>query len=216
MDSSITLLTPVFRVQSDCNQPPSLLSNIALLHAGSMICPLVALMQAGEFLLVALAYALPAWQHLVLAAACINAATLLLYPLVSETARWLLSQGRTAEAVAILQHTAMRNRTSMPAQPIVSSLQLDSQVDLVCNADAAEEASSKDVDSVGAATGSQVGQPVSWLQVLRQRRLAFRLMVLLLSWFALYLSYYGITVSSGGIPRLHVSPGTAFSAQAVG
>lgn len=168
--------------------------------SSSIICFWLVLMQAGEFLLVALAYALPDWQHLVLAAACINAATLLLYPLVSESARWLLSHGRTAEAVAILQHTAMRNRTSMPAQPNISSLQVDSNVDLECSADAAEDTSCKDVGAVGPGTGSQIDKPVSWLQVLRQRRLAFRLVVLLLSWFALYLSYYGITVGSGGIP----------------
>jgi len=170
------------------------------MNSRSIFFPLVVLMQAGEFLLVALAYALPAWQHLVLAAACINAATLLLYPFVSESARWLLSQGRTAEAVAILQHTAMRNHTSMPAQPHISSLQIDGEVDLECNADAAEGASCKDVDAVGSGRGGQIDKPVSWLQVLRQRRLAFRLIVLLLSWFALYLSYYGITVGSGGIP----------------
>jgi hypothetical protein len=28
----------------------------------------------------------------------------------------------------------------------------------------------------------------------------FRFIVLLLNWFALYLSYYGITVSSGALP----------------
>ena len=37
--------------------------------------------QVGEFLMVALAYALPSWQHLVLATACVNAGALLLYPL---------------------------------------------------------------------------------------------------------------------------------------
>eukprot|EP00775_Hariotina_reticulata_P004347 gene4347-4600_t len=68
----------------------------------------------GEFLLVALGYALPNWRHLALAAACINVGALLLFPVVPESARWLLSKGRTAEATAILQKLSARNGSHMP------------------------------------------------------------------------------------------------------
>lgn len=43
----------------------------------------------GEFLLVGLAYALPHWRYLTLAAAALNAAGLLLYPFIPESARWV-------------------------------------------------------------------------------------------------------------------------------
>jgi hypothetical protein len=86
-----------------------------------LLCHILCCTQAGEFLLVALAFALPACNHLLLAAACINAACLLMYPLVNESARWLLSQGRTAEATAIIQKIAKANKTQMPLKRVVSA-----------------------------------------------------------------------------------------------
>jgi OCT family organic cation transporter-like MFS transporter 4/5 len=153
----------------------------------------------GEFLMVALAYALPDWQHLVLAAACVNVAALLLYPVVSESARWLLSQGRTDEATAILQHIAKGNSSSMPEQALVSSnsrKQLQPALEVI-----AEEGM---CSGQGAATLDNAAselEPASGLcQLLGERRLAIRLLVLLINWFSLMLNYYGIAMGSGGIP----------------
>lgn len=143
--------------------------------------------------MVALAYALPAWQHLVLAAACINAAALLLYPLVSESARWLLSQGRTEEAMAILQKVAAANSSSLPSQPIISSSS-SKRLHTIC--EAAEEGRL----SGQAAAESKSEAPQGILQLVKQRRLAIRLVVLFLNWFSLMLNYYGIAMGSGGIP----------------
>lgn len=142
--------------------------------------------------MVALGFALPAWQHLVLAAACIQAATMLLYPLVSESARWLLSQGRSEEATAILQQVAAANKSSMPCQPLVSSASTQQQLEEV----AAEEG----VCGQPAAAGSQEAAPLGLCALLRERRLAIRLAVLLVNWFSLMASYYGIAMGSGGIP----------------
>lgn len=165
------------------------------------MCHLLSCLQVGEFLLVALAFALPAWKDLMLAAGCINAAALLLYPLVAESGRWLLSQGRTDEAVSILQKTAKHNKSAMPPDLFVSS---SNNFDL-------QGVSCKDVAiEAGLPCGTahcrndccRPAPPAATaglLQVLRQRQLAFRLGVLLLNWFAMYLSYYGITVSSGSI-----------------
>lgn len=75
----------------------------------------------GEFVLVALAVALPNWRHLSIAAGGINAAALLLYPFIPESARWLLSQGRQQEAVAILQAVSVRNKSCMPTGPLICS-----------------------------------------------------------------------------------------------
>jgi hypothetical protein len=159
--------------------------------------------QVGEFLMVALGYALPAWQHLVLATACINAAALLLYPLVSESARWLLSEGRTEEATAILQDIAKRNGSTLPSQPMVASnskKQLQQQQLQTIPEAAAEEGTICAHPDAAAGAEQQPDGPVGMVQLLRERRLAIRLVVLLVNWFSLMLNYYGISMGSGGIP----------------
>jgi hypothetical protein len=175
-------------------------------------------MQLGEFVMVGLGYALPGWQHLLIACGCINAATLLLYPLVPESGRWLLSQGRTEEAKQSLARIAKANRSSMPAEPLTSSRsskQLEAPEDLETAAHtphedsiAAEIASGKDAgagtDSAGvAAAGAGIGAadaPVDLVQLLRRPRLAQRLLILLVNSFTLMLNYYGISMGAGGIP----------------
>lgn len=165
--------------------------------------------QVGEFVLVSLAYALPAWNHLLLAGACINTACLLLYPLVSESARWLLSQGRVAEATVIMRRTARANKTSMPAQPVLSNLTVPAAaaVDISDGAlpslgkdTAMEEGTQFDIAAHECHTADAAASAFGVWQVLCEPQLAYRLGVLLLNWYALYLAYYGITVSSGGIP----------------
>jgi hypothetical protein len=152
-------------------------------------------LQVGEFVLVGLAFALPGWQHLLLAVGCINAATLLLYPIVAESARWLLSHGRTDEATAILERIANSNKSSMPAHVMISSSS-QSQLQAVRQEAAEEGVHCKDL----AMDDSQREEPVGLFALLREWHLAFRLLVLLLNWFALFLNYYGIAMGSGGIP----------------
>lgn len=163
--------------------------------------------QAGEFLLVALAFALPAWNHLLLAGACVNTACLLAYPLVTESARWLLSRGRLAEATIILQETARANKTSMPAQLLAhnSFCMLPAATAIVtdgggCQLPPPGLVSVYSQDAAMEEGGVPTSKPLAEAPLgVWQRQLAFRMLVLLLNWFALYLCYYGITVSSGGI-----------------
>lgn len=75
---------------------------------------------AGEFMLVGLAIALPNWRHLTLLAGGMTVAVLMLYPLIPESARWLLSQGRQAEATAVVQKIAAWNGTKMPDVPLAA------------------------------------------------------------------------------------------------
>jgi hypothetical protein len=211
--------------------------------------------------LVGLAFALPAWNNLLLAGACINAACLLMYPFVNESARWLLTQGRDAEATIIIRQLSRANSTQMPLKRVVSSRWsaataiVDDDEGLSCKdvavaaAVAAEEGkepdysckdleaaaaivdddqgdleglSCKDMVAAAAAAAAEEGRgpdcschdsssssssssppdhSLGVWQVLRERPLLFRFLVLLLNWFALYLSYCGITVSSGGLPE---------------
>lgn len=151
--------------------------------------------------MVALAYALPVWQHLVLAAACVNVAALLLYPIVSESARWLLSQGRTEEAMDILQRIARGNKSSMPAQALVCSnsrKQLQPTLEAIAEEGLCSDEARQSVASDDAASESEGS--LGLCQLLKERRLAIRLVVLLINWFSLMLNYYGIAMGSGGIP----------------
>jgi hypothetical protein len=154
---------------------------------------------------VALAFALPAWQHLVLAAGCLNAATLLLYPIVTESARWLLSQGRTQEATSILQRIADGNSSALPAQALVSgNSRRNCRPQPALEAIAEEGLCSPDnvtATCAAAATGEvSTEEPLGLCQMLKQRRLAIRFFVLLLNWFGLMMMYYGVGLGAGGIP----------------
>jgi hypothetical protein len=184
--------------------------------------------QVGEFVMVALAYALPAWQHLLIACGCINVACLLLYPFVPESGRWLLSQGRVDEARECLQKIATANKSQVPAGPLVSSrssVQLAKDLEaaatvppMLCAVPAAahkdaaagkaqalgdvsrESSSFSGDESTSDADSSQTEQPATLLQLLRRPRLALRLCILLITCFSVMLNYYGISMGAGGIP----------------
>lgn len=73
----------------------------------------------GEFVLLAMASALPQWRHLSIASGCMSVALLLVYPLVPESARWLLSTGKAQQATNNLAKLSISNKTLMPTQPLL-------------------------------------------------------------------------------------------------
>lgn len=163
--------------------------------------------------MVALSFGLPAWQHLLIACGCINTATLLLYFLVPESGRWLLSQGRTEEAHAFLERLAKANRSQVPTEPLVSShsaKQLSEDVEAAQGPAAAtgveggstRGGSSSDGSTAASSSSSsdEVEAPVSLSHLLRSPRLAHRLLILLVNSFTIMLNYYGISMGAGGIP----------------
>lgn len=165
------------------------------------LAPVCLFVQVGEFVMVALAFGLPAWQHLLIACASLNAATLLLYPLVPESGRWLLSRGRTEEARQALQRIAAGNKSQVPTEPLVSSCSsaCSKQQDLA----AAEEARGSCSDAGTSTSGGNEGSsepPVKLVHLLHHPRMAGRLLVLLITSFTLMLNYYGISLGAGGIP----------------
>jgi hypothetical protein len=179
-----------------CRCPPTYL----LCACAGVACTV----QVGEFLMVGLAFALSYWRHLALACASINAACLLVYPAVPESARWLLSRGRTQEAAEQLQRMAAANRTSLPPQRLVSSHDRSRSKQQLAGEDAAAAYVAAEQ---GACTASSDGDArdsgavdASISHLLAQPRLAKRLLVLLLTSLSLMLNYYGISMGAGGIP----------------
>lgn len=151
----------------------------------------------GEFAVVLLAFLLPAWQHLLIACGSVNAVSLLLYPLVSESGRWLLSQGRTEEAAQCLHQIARANRGQVPTEQLISSR---SCKNMGCDLEASEADGTTDGGSSESSDLAATAEPVRLAHMLTHPRLAIRLMILLFTAFALMLNYYGISMGAGGIP----------------
>jgi triphosphoribosyl-dephospho-CoA synthetase len=136
----------------------------------------------GEFLLVALAVGLPSWGHLAMAAGAVNMATLLLFPFIPESARWLLSQGKQQQATELLQAIATANGSRMPAQPLVCSKEPEKDISskncILSPCSQKEAGTSNRADQ---ASGSRLGL----LALLRSRSLLIRSVVLLITWYSL-------------------------------
>lgn len=116
---------------------------------------------AGEFALVAAAAAFPSWRGQAGAVAAANAAVLLLWPLVPESGRWLLVQGRKPEALAVLETFARRNKGGrMP---------------------------DRELADVGPAAG---GRRLTLAAAMRDWHIARRTVVLAYAWMVICMTYY--------------------------
>jgi hypothetical protein len=146
------------------------------------------LFPAGEFLLVALAVALPYWGHLAVAAGAVNVAALLLFPFMTESARWLLSQGKQQQATELLQAIATANGSHMPEQPLVCSKDTSVAADTASHCSYSNSDSDTDNSSSRKLAGhssSAAGQQVGLLALLQNRSLLIRSAALLVTWYAL-------------------------------
>jgi hypothetical protein len=166
---------------------------------------------------------LPAWLFLspgAAAAGATNVAALLLWPFISESARWLLSQGRTAEAAVVLCKIAQHNGTRMPEEPLVSGNNkreltavgshkhvppagIDCAVSLRTASDSGCESVGiqKDVEQGRLLSASdEEQQQFGFSQLLQNSSMVAHCLVLMITWFALLLSYYGLALGAGGLP----------------
>lgn len=133
----------------------------------------------GEFMLVAFANLLPHWRHLTIAVGCINAAGLLLYFNVPESARWLLSRGKYTEASQLVRDIAQANRTVVPPQPLVHQQQRQHP----------------------SHSQHQLHAPaVSIWRLLQHPDMRYQFITLACMWFTLLLVYFGIALGSGSLP----------------
>ncbi len=91
-----------------------------------------------------------------------------------------------------MQRVADGNKSSLPCQPIVSSVSTE-------QLQRPQEVSAEE-GVCGQSAASETEGPLGLCHLLGERRLAIRLLVLLINWFSLMLNYYGIAMVSGGIP----------------
>uniref|UniRef100_A0A061RDK7 MFS transporter, OCT family, solute carrier family 22 (Organic cation transporter), member 4/5 n=2 Tax=Tetraselmis sp. GSL018 TaxID=582737 RepID=A0A061RDK7_9CHLO len=126
----------------------------------------------GAILLPVIAYLMPSWRAL----SILTGASSLLFPLalllVPESPRWLLTAGRSADAVTALAAIASHNRTSLPNV------------------------------SLAGTSGQPGEEPAraNLLDVLRHPILRVRLIIQLIAWFTVSSMYYGISLMISALP----------------
>lgn len=139
---------------------------------------------SGIMLLSALAYFSPSWKYLYL----ITSAPALLYcvfvlPFVSESPRWYLVQGRTDDALCVLNSLAKRNGRMIPAGISIETELPDSQI---------ESQTTLPNQCV-----SEKSQPSSGtlLDVFRMPATRINMLVMVFVWLDVALVYYGISLN---------------------
>ena len=140
----------------------------------------------GEFLLVPLSLLLPSWRALTVATAVPCLLQYFAMNTVDESPRWLLANGHTDRAAAVLQAVAIGNGVNCPSAPLLS---LASQLPTM--SDAAEESEGNSTNAE--ASKKSVGALFS-SNLLRGRTLG-----MLYCWFAASFAYYGLSLNSGNL-----------------
>lgn len=126
----------------------------------------------GEVLVAAVAYAIGDWRKTILCLMVPAVITLLYWPLLPESPRWLVSRKKFVEAQKMISRMAKYNRTG------------DVQI-----ADYRE--------SVPAADSNPPSESV--LDWLRSPRLVLRSLNLCFSWIVITMAYYGLSMSSASL-----------------
>ncbi|KAI8477034.1 MAG: major facilitator superfamily domain-containing protein [Monoraphidium minutum] len=129
----------------------------------------------GEFTLVGVAAIWGSWRAQAGACAALHAALLLLFPLIPESGRWLLVQGRKEEAMQVLETFARRNGTRAPDQPLV------------------------DIGRGPAGAGGAPAPRLTLGEALRDWHILRRFLVLSYSWMVICMTYYGISFALGSL-----------------
>uniref|UniRef100_UPI00398E8324 solute carrier family 22 member 2-like isoform X2 n=1 Tax=Pristiophorus japonicus TaxID=55135 RepID=UPI00398E8324 len=123
----------------------------------------------GMMLLPAVAYLLPAWRNLQLAATIPNFLFLTYYWLIPESPRWLLSQKKNAEAMTVIRKMAKMNGKSLSKKLQHLTIEEDSE---------------------------DLGRP-SFVDLIRTPQIRKHTLILMFNWFSCALVYQGLVMRLG-------------------
>ncbi|CAB3226717.1 unnamed protein product [Arctia plantaginis] len=122
---------------------------------------------------------MPNWRDLQLSLSVPGCALLVLWFVLPESPRWLMSMGKTQEAKIILEKAAKFNKQEIPAD-------IDKLL-MLCKTDSQEEGPS--------------------VKMIFQGALRKRTICLFITWFSMTIAYYGLLLNIGnfGLGNLHVT-----------
>eukprot|EP01024_Parvocaulis_polyphysoides_P008128 TRINITY_DN12393_c0_g2_i1.p2 TRINITY_DN12393_c0_g2~~TRINITY_DN12393_c0_g2_i1.p2 ORF type:complete len:536 (-),score=59.15 TRINITY_DN12393_c0_g2_i1:823-2385(-) len=123
----------------------------------------------GQIILAFIAYIIPNWRYLNLICAFSSGFYILFLPMLLESPRWLLVQGKISEATEVLQKIAKSNNTQPPTGQL--------------NAISQSHGDTKNKIS----------------DVLKHSKLRHRFLILLYSWAVVSACYFGISLSLGAL-----------------
>ncbi|XP_038079046.1 organic cation transporter protein-like [Patiria miniata] len=129
----------------------------------------------GYMLLAPFAYLIRDWQMLQVALTMTFAPFILLLPFLPESARWLMSRGRTADAEKILRKMAKVNKVELPAE--------------LFEEDKDQEEKLKDTTT----------RRYTYLDLFRSTNMRCKTINILFCWFVNNMVYYGISLSTSDL-----------------
>ncbi|KAL0994546.1 hypothetical protein UPYG_G00123800 [Umbra pygmaea] len=126
----------------------------------------------GYMILPGIAYAMREWRTLLIILSSLSVVYIPLWWFISESPRWLLSQGRVEEAEAILREAARRNRVAAP-EIIFEDTELD--------------------------VASPPTKKYSMIDVVRTSNTRCITLVCLFLWMAVNIGYYGLSLNTSNL-----------------
>ncbi|XP_038050999.1 organic cation transporter protein-like [Patiria miniata] len=142
----------------------------------------------GIVTLTPIAYALRNWRHMQLAISAPCLLAIPLWPILDESARWLLSKGRTDDAQKILRKMARWNGVAPPSGGFLIK---ENPID-----PPSYELSKNLLDPVFP-TLSQ--KKCTLLDVLRTRRVLLNICIVYFAWYVSAVTYYGASLNSSNL-----------------
>ncbi|CAB3221783.1 unnamed protein product [Arctia plantaginis] len=144
--------------------------------AGTMISATFAI---GQVFTALIAWAVPYWRHFTIAVYAPSVLFIAYYWLIGESVRWLLSKDRKKEAASIIFKAAEINKKKLSPESIKALT---------------EKPQVEQEKRLPSETKTDETSPIK--QVLRSRKIMFRLFICSFWWITLTFVYYGLSINS--------------------
>ncbi|CAL8107343.1 unnamed protein product [Orchesella dallaii] len=146
------------------------------------VCGCVSLWAVGEMLLALVGYYMPGWRQINWITSLPVFTILLAYPWMPESPRWLLCQGRTEEAMEVFDQIARWNNKPSLDPSDIKILQHQ----ILQNGESEDSGNKKGLYGFASSM-------CRTFEIFKYQEYRSQLLVLMFSWFAFQLVYYGIS-----------------------